>query len=124
MIFIEAKHEPTMFLFLCEKDMDTLRTGRTLFVDETAGGLKLFSKVILGYGKTQEENLAMLRQHSPGFAAAEARQQGMVEPHPKEDRNEAECQGCRGIMAAHLLLEGRCISCWREEARWRKELLP
>jgi hypothetical protein len=110
MIFLGIDSEPTMFLLLTEADCNDMRNGRTKFVDQTATKGRLFDKVVISLHRNQGEIEEMLKKSGHG-----ALLQGMPSPVPKPQQ--AKCAGCESIMAEAMLLEGRCIACWRELAR-------
>jgi hypothetical protein len=110
MIFLAADNEPTMFLLLTEADCNDMRGGRTKFVDPSATKGRVFNKVVISLHKNQGEVEEMLRKAGHG-----ALLRGMPSPIPQTQ--EAKCAGCEAIMAEAMLLEGRCIACWREVAR-------
>jgi hypothetical protein len=107
MIFIAADQEPTMVLMLTEQDCNDMRNGRTKFIDHTATKGRMFDKVVLSLHKNQSEIEKILRQ-----AGHEALLHDMPSPVPKPQ--EVTCTGCQAIMTADLVLDGKCIACWRE----------
>jgi hypothetical protein len=109
MIFAAAQTEPVMFLLLTEKDVRDLRAGHTKFVDVTATGGLLFSKVIVSLHATNEEAIRLVEQY--GFESGTP----VREPQPLE--GETRCSICRGIMKAEQLFEERCIVCWATAAK-------
>lgn len=109
MLFIAAATEPTMILMLTEEDVQILRTGRTLFVDQSATGKFQFDKVVLSLHRDNAEVAATLRQAGHKVPA--------VLPEPEPQAEDARCAGCRGVMKAHLLYRGKCIVCWHEDAQ-------
>lgn len=117
MVFIGAANEPTMFVMLTEADCNDMRGGRTKFVDETATKGHLFNKVVISLHKNQAEIGEMLQKAGHG-----ALLEGTL-PSPVPQAQEAKCTGCESIMSEAMLLDGRCIACWRETAR-RAERLP
>jgi hypothetical protein len=111
MIFLAAADEPTMFILLTEQDMNDIRGGqRTKFVDKTATKGFKFDKVVISLHKNQAEIEAMLKQ--AGHAKLLQNMPSIVPQH-----DDAVCAGCAGTMKAYMLLEGRCIACWRETAK-------
>lgn len=110
MIFLAADNEPTMFIMLTDQDINDMRGGRTKFVDEYATKGRLFDKVIISVHKNHSEIEEMIRQAGHGDLL-----KGMPSPKPKATL--VTCKGCRGIMEAYLLLDEKCIACWRELAR-------
>lgn len=112
MIFVAARNEPAIFLMLAEKDLATMRPGRTLFVDDRQTGGMKFTKVIISLHASNEAALEALRQAGHGEALSKAGH--IVSPLPRE--GEAQCDECLGIMPAYQLNHGRCIVCWRNLA--------
>jgi hypothetical protein len=112
MVFIAAGNA-TMFLLLTESDCNDMRGGRTKFVDETATKGQTFCKVVISLHKNQSEIEELVRKAGHGDAL-----KGM--PSPTPNPQEAICEGCQGILPEPLLLDGRCIACWRELARVAK----
>jgi hypothetical protein len=110
MLFIAADNEPTMFLLLTEADCNDMRGGRTKFLDQTVTKGRLFDKVVISLHKNQGEIEEMLKKAGHG-----ALLKGMPSPIPHA--GEAKCAGCEGIISEAMLLNGRCIACWRELAR-------
>lgn len=110
MIFMGASTEPTMILLLTEQDINDMRGGRTKFVDKTATKGFKFDKVVLSVHKNQADIEDMVRKSGHGKLL-----QGM--PSPVPEPQDGVCLGCNGIMKEYLLLESRCIACWRETAR-------
>jgi hypothetical protein len=108
MIFALAANEPTMFLFLSDRDIAEMAQGRTKFVDGRQIGKSSFTKVIVCTSRTDEEAVALVKKYSVGARFC---------PAPEPQAGESRCAGCKGIMAAHLLLDGKCIVCWRQAAR-------
>lgn len=110
MIFLTAE-KATMLLMLSEQDLQKLRAGSSLFVDDRATKGHLFNRVIIGWGKTDAESIKMVESaghkldHSTGLVSHEAKP------------GEAICAGCQGIMEPCLLLDGKCIVCWAGQAK-------
>lgn len=106
MIFLLAEPE-ILFVFLMPDDLVTLKSGRTLFVDDRQIGNHKFNRVILAFVNSKEDVHEMLRKagKDPG---------DMVNPQakPEEDR----CLGCNGLVLKASLLGGKCIVCWKELA--------
>lgn len=116
MIFIQSTDE-RLFVFLTEKDIQTMRQGRTTFVDEHQLGAARFKGVIMGYANTDSDALGMLKAagHKVDVETLTVDGKKGVVPEPKA--GEGRCEGCDGIMGAGLLLGGRCIVCWSREAK-------
>lgn len=110
MIFLAADNEPTMFAMLTEEDINDMRGGRTKFIDESATKGRLFDKVVISVHKNQSEIEDIIRQAGHGKLL-----EGMPSPQPKVTHR--TCKGCRGIMEAYMLLDDKCIACWREASR-------
>ncbi len=111
MIFVTAASKLAMFLMLTDKDIQTLREGRTLFVDERATKAFRFTEVILSLHANHEAALTCLRQ--AGYDPADADKLVVHERLP----HERQCAGCQGLMDAAMLFEGRCTVCWATEAK-------
>jgi hypothetical protein len=111
-IFIAAATEPTMILMLTEQDVADMRGGRTKFVDKTATKSKMFNKVIISLHKNQAEIENDIRRAGHG---ALLQNLPSIVPEPQD----GVCEGCQGVMKEYLLLDKRCISCWREQAKAR-----
>ena len=110
MIFIGASDEPTILLLLTEADVNDMRGGRTKFVDSSATGGMFFNKVVLSGHKNPGEIEEMITRAGHGKLLA-----GM--PSPVADKVQGKCAGCDGITEECMLLDGKCIACWRESAR-------
>lgn len=110
MIFVLAEKAPVLFLMLSEQDIHTMRPGRTLFVDQRQLGGRTFDQVILSLHKTDAEALEEIR-----LSGAPARSKTLKLPEPAAD--ETVCDGCKAIVKTYLLLDGRCITCWADEAK-------
>lgn len=108
MIFVVAANEPAVFLMLAEKDVASMREGRTVFVDGRATGGVVFNKVLVSLHPTDQDALHML--HTAGHVVPEL---ATHEPVAKEVR----CAGCQGLNSVGSLFEGRCIVCWATEAK-------
>ncbi len=111
MIFVTAANKPAMFLMLTPQDLQTLREGRTLFVDERATKGFQFTHVILSLHASESEALACLKQ--AGYDPADA---GKLVVHERQPQ-EGQCASCQGLMDAAMLFEGRCTVCWATEAK-------
>lgn len=108
MIFATALDKPAMFLMLTAEDVQTLREGRTLFVDERATKGHLFNHVILSLHKTQDEALRLLKTGQNEY-------QALTRHEPRDA--ESVCSCCAGIMLASSLFEDCCIVCWAMRAK-------
>ncbi len=108
MVFVTARDHPTIFLMLSEKDIQTMREGRTVFVDERVTKDSSFKAVIVSVSPTDEHSLQLIR--SSGNLTP-----GLSNMQPKED--EVTCSDCKGIMFAHSLFEGKCMICWATLAK-------
>jgi hypothetical protein len=108
-IFVKAATEPTMFLMLAEKDIQSIREGRTIFVGPQQTGEESFTKVILSLHKTNDAALEVLRQagHDTSKLAPEA----------TPAAGEGRCDECKGCIATPLLFEGKCTVCWATLAK-------
>ena len=109
MIFVQAAKEPTMILMLAEKDVQSMRQGRTLFVDERQTCGTRFNKVVLSLAKTDQESLALIRQ--AGYDTSK------LGPQAEPTLGEARCNECQGCIAAALMFEGKCTVCWATLAK-------
>jgi hypothetical protein len=110
MIFLTSSTEPTLIVMLTEQDCNDMRGGRTKFVDKSATSGHLFDKVVFSLHKNRGEIEEMVTKAGHG-----ALLKGM--PSPGVGPLEAKCTGCEGIMTENLLLDGKCITCWRELAK-------
>lgn len=111
MIFLlGGKQSDVLVLMLTRQDANDMRGGRTMFVDEKVLKGNKFRKIVLSMHENQTEIDEIIRQAGHGKLLY-----GM--PSPVADKVQATCQSCGGIMEAYLLLESRCIACWRETAR-------
>lgn len=108
MVFIHAV-DGTMILMLTEQDASDMRGGRTKFVSEQMTGGSPFYRVVLSLHKNQNAIEDSIRRAGHGKLL-----EGM--PSPAPEPGEAKCRGCDGINAEYLLLDGKCIACWRESA--------
>lgn len=114
MIFIAASNEPTMMILLTDQDVADMRGGRTKFVDQRATKGFKFDKVVISVHKNQAEIEDIIRRAGHGPLL-----QNMPSHEPKPP--EGQCEGCNGIMPEPLLLEKKCVACWRESAeQYRK----
>lgn len=105
MIFAIAKSEPAVFLMLDENDVQKMRRGHTLFVDERATKGAIFNKVILSLHKTNDAAVELLKST---FGSGTVHQ---------PIKNEIQCKGCDGIMGPEQLFEDKCIVCWANEVK-------
>ena len=105
MLFIAAKNEPAIIMLLFEKDIKTIKEGRTIFVDERVTKGATFKEVVFGYA--QDENAAKALIEQSGYDLVTMKQKA----------HEVQCQGCNGFMTAEQLLDGKCIVCWRQKVK-------
>ncbi len=110
MVFLVADVEPTIFLMLTEADCNDMRGGRTKFVDGSVTKGRRFEQVVLSLHKNQSAIEATIKQAGHGALLV-----GMPSPSPTPEQ--MKCAGCEAILQATLLLDDRCIACWRELAR-------
>ena len=110
MIFALGATEPALVLLVTEKDLQLIRQGRTLFVDQRQLQGGKFDQVVIGYAKTDEDAVALLEK---GNNLSLAKQSPIAEPKLTEGR----CKGCNGCIALELLFEERCTVCWATEAK-------
>lgn len=108
MIFLVAKNEPTMFIMLTEADVQSMREGRTQFVDQRMTKGNKFNKVILSVHPTHEDIAKII--HQAGHTIPQ-----LTPPEPAP--NQSVCIGCKGLIDTHTLFEGKCIVCWATEAK-------
>ncbi len=110
MIFVAASNEPTIFLMLSDKDVKTMREGRTVFVDQRATKGATFEKVVLSLSKTDQDSMDMLRRAGHDVSKM---------PFASHERKDVEgqCAGCKGLMSETLLFETKCMICWATEAK-------
>jgi hypothetical protein len=111
MLFLQGLDvEKTMFLFLTEQDINDIRgTGRYKFIDQTVLKGATFGRVVINVVKNQAEAEEMLRQAGHGKLL-----KGL--PSPVPDLQQGLCRGCGGTTPEPLLLHGKCIACWRDDA--------
>ena len=109
MIFIAAGNEPTMVLMLTEQDCNDMRAGRTKFVNKTATKGHLFDQVVISLHKNQAEIEETLRAAGHGALLKNM-------PSPEPQPGDVVCASCQSILKAYLILDGKCIACWREIA--------
>lgn len=109
MIFLIPPEEPSVMILLSESDVKTMREGRTVFIDDRHLQGRTFGKCVIGLGKSDAANLALVK--SAGTKIAERFDCNKPEP------GEETCQGCKGQMVLGSTLEGRCIVCWATEAK-------
>ena len=117
MIFAAAATEPTMFLFLSEEDVQSIKEGRTKFVDQRATKGFRFDKVIVAYCRTNAEAIALIERGQAAF-------QNIQEHRP--EANEKPCNFCQSLIPEPQMFEGRCIVCWATLAKHhqKKESRP
>jgi hypothetical protein len=103
MIFVLAKNEPKIFLMLSEKDVQNLRNGHTINVDERQLKSSMFNGVILCLNRTDDDSLDLIRRagHATGPLATQ-------QPYP----HQMVCKDCKGNIDTVLLVEDRCFACW------------
>ncbi len=109
MIFVQGRDVPALFLMLTDQDINNMRGGRTVFVDQRQLQGHTFDRVIVSLHRDNEEALQMIRRSGHSVPASP------VEPAPRRPV-EGRCTGCQGIMDECLLLDGKCAMCWREMA--------
>ena len=110
MIFVLAGDNESLFILLSEKDLPVLRQGNTKFVDHHQIGAKTFKRVVFSLSPSDQDSLEMLKKAGHAHLA-------MNLVHPEPEKAEARCDGCKGIMLHSSLQEGKCICCWRDEAK-------
>jgi hypothetical protein len=111
MIFAAMKDGRTVLLMLSELDFNKIRDGQTLFIDERHIRDMTVNRVILGYGKTDDESEAIIRRYG--------RTDGTEVPFVndvKPNAGEVRCTDCKALMPPYLVLEGKCIFCWHKQA--------
>lgn len=115
MLFLIANPDtsPTLFVFLTEADCNDMRSGRTKFINQDVLKGHRFSGLVVSLHKHQAEIEEGLKRAGHG-----ALLEGMPSPTPQP--GEAECAGCGSIVPEPLLLHGKCITCWYEQARRAK----
>lgn len=112
MIFVLAKNEPRLILMLAEKDVATMRKGLTVFVDQHQLKGATFNGVTLALFSNDDAAMKAIKDAGHNISAEK-----IVTPKPTIE--EETCAECGGIMAKWMLLNDRCIVCWRQLAiRW------
>jgi hypothetical protein len=111
-IFALSEEGGYLFVMLTEQDVNDMRGDRTKFVDDRQLEGRSFKAVVVSLHKNHAEIEAVLQQ---GQALYKLRQAPQAEPNAGQQR----CLGCQGLINAELMLDGKCVSCWREAARWR-----
>lgn len=107
MIFVQATNG-SLFIMLCEKDIETIRKKHTLFVDQRQLKGEKFNGVVLSLEKTDQDSLELIRK-----AGHRVDQLAHPEPAPSE----TACLGCFGLIPTSSLLDGKCIACWRQQVK-------
>lgn len=115
MIFVLAKDQPVLFVMLTEADAQSMREGRTQFVDNRQLGNKTFNRVIISLHKNKQEILASLRQ------AGHYVDENLFTSVMPEEATEGRCEACDGCIAKYLLFEGKCTVCWATLAKKLQE---
>lgn len=110
MVFVLDQSGEKLLLMLTEKDLQLIRQGRTLFVDQRQLQGGRFESVVVGYAKTDTDAIDMIKT---GQRIHEAK----TAPIPDPTEAEGRCDGCDGCVAKELLYEGRCNVCWATEAK-------
>jgi hypothetical protein len=111
MIFMTGKEGGNIMLLLSEKDIQSMREGRTLFVDERQTQGLLFKSVTLGLSPTDQHSLELIRQSGKRVAQL---------PNPEPGPQEVRCSTCPAILSVGQLFEERCMVCWATEAKERR----
>ncbi len=111
MIFIGSL-DGVAVLMLTEQDVNDMRGGRTKFADLQKPA---YRKVVLSVHKNQKEIEDIIKQAGHGKLL-----QGL--PSPVAEPDQKECTGCKAFVSEPLLLEGKCIVCWRESAKAKGEV--
>lgn len=117
MIFALAKEQPALFVMLTEQDVNDMRGGRTVFVDQRHLEGKQFEIVVLSLHKSNEEAVSILKR--VGGIDAHTRETPPTQPVEGEER----CPGCQGVGRLGWVYDGLCLLCWREKARVFKQML-
>lgn len=101
----------TLMVMLTEQDVQTMRPGRTLFVDQRQLQGNRFDRFVLSLHRSTEAIHDDIRRaghgdklDSPAFATPEAKPE------------EGQCDSCGGLMPKYMIDHGRCIVCWRNMA--------
>jgi hypothetical protein len=110
LFLLAGENTDILFLMLTRQDVNDMRGGRTKFVDGKVLKNNKFEKVVVSLHENQTEIEEMIRQAGHGKLLP-----GMESP--VAEKTQAVSQGCAGITEAYLLLESRCVACWRETAR-------
>jgi hypothetical protein len=117
MLFLIASNEPTAILMLSEKDVRTMRTGRTVFADSKQLHGPMVSKIVLSLHPTDQHAIDVMRkaghkvpEYPPGMSP-------QTLPVEGQQLIEGQCGGCAGIMPAWNIHDGMCIVCWCDKAK-------
>lgn len=112
MIYVRAKTDPVLFVFLTHADVKTkLERGNTLFVDRKMLQGMPVDHVVISLHPDHESIVKMIHSADPlstGLPITERK------PGPE---SEEQCQGCQAIVQIGQLFEGRCIVCWSTMAK-------
>ena len=112
MMYLLADGQPLMFIMLTKQDVQTMRPGRTVFLDLAQQSIKAFKveKVVLSLHKDAAAIHDTIRQAGHGHKLQE------VAPAPHAESDETACASCGGINKTWMLLHGKCIVCWHKAA--------
>jgi hypothetical protein len=116
MIFVTAGDGRSVMLMLSEQDVNNMRSGRTVFVDERQAKGATFSRIVLSLHKTNEVALDVIRRSGHKVPPLES----LEIPTPVAPA-EGRCDGCQGIMDLASLHKGKCIVCWEELAGYYRQ---
>lgn len=113
MMYILAQDQ-IMMILLTEQDVQSMRPGRTVFLDLAQSSAKRFTvqKVVLSLHKNAAAIQDIIKQAGQGHLL----QDRLLGQPPKPDDTETTCAGCGGINKTFNLLNGQCIVCWHKAA--------
>ncbi len=106
MIFLTTLDEQ-LFCFFSEHDVRNMRDGLTMFVNaEQLHHTRLTGAV---FALAPSDQLAIQTIKDAGHDVNNL-------PSPKATPDDDVCGDCKGIMKKPMLLDGKCIVCWRRRA--------
>jgi hypothetical protein len=117
MIVLTSERGAAIFVMLTEQDCCDMRGGRTKTVDHRYLQGTRLNQIIVSLNRSNDEIISMIAQSSPQNAA-KVRE---MPPEREPEATEGRCEGCRGLMEKHQLLNGKCMMCWREQCLYYKQ---
>lgn len=111
MIFVLST-DGALVVMLAEKDVFSMRQGRTQFVDQRQLKGATFDRVILSLHRDDQAALEVIRRAGHGDKLGD-----LAPPQPTPE--EARCKQCAMIVQPYMIHEGMCIVCWSSEAKSR-----